>query len=260
MKKHILTIAFAIFCAVAVFAEIKIAVKQHVRYGNGEFATLDTPQISLTKALNEGGKVFFKYDFEITDKGFLESSYIIISVKFPSNDDYIFPWAKITALSGATDLSLGVLNAFKDGENKQWIQSKIERLPKNRSWNIYEVDENNNKSYKTYFWGIPLKLMNKKGNKATLEFYIDFKQIYDTYKYHLNSKDKDAANWDLQQLQEIPIDITFSPERELKNFAIPNEEGRNNGYDYFSIYVKNFSYWERDFSSSNRSFTILVRD
>ncbi len=86
MKRFILLLLFA-FMAVATFAETKVSVTQSIRYGNGAFSTMDSPQISLDKALKEGGKVFLRYDFEVVKTDILlpfqSPNNIIICVKFP---------------------------------------------------------------------------------------------------------------------------------------------------------------------------------
>lgn len=267
MKKHILTIAFAIFCAVAVFAEIKIAVKQHIIYMDSDQAMLDTAVIDSQKVLDQGGKVILRYDFEITDKGFLDASNLYIFLRFPDKYSYFAKKClKVTALSGAADLRRDVQNTFENREEYSEIGKSIGRLPEAKYWVLRErsteKDSNGTKKYKYDFReeciAIPLEMVNKKGNKAYIEFFIDFNELDDAYNYCLETGDKESAIWYGNLLHEIPIDITFHT-MYAGSYSIPNDEYiKKYGYDKFWMNIDNYNWWLNDCKASNRSFTIMV--
>ena len=267
MKRFILLLLIT-FMAVSVFAETKVSVTQSIRYGNGQFAPMDTPQISLQKALNDGGKVFLRYDFEITSKGFLDCDYVYICLRFPADYlTYTFEeYLRVTTLSGATDITLDLLSEWRYEEQYEELKSSVGRLPSAKQWYIGQKTKvKNTDSYnyevKEYFLGIPLKMKNIKGNKAFIEFYVDFQEIISLYNYW-EKKDKEFSDWLLQYcFNEIPIDITFHNEYESDvEYRIPDEKYvKENGYDIFWIYYTN-TYWNTESSRSNRAFTIMVRD
>lgn len=250
-----------------VFAETKIAVTQSIRYGNGAFAQMDTPQISLEKAKKEGGKVFLRYDFEVvkadTFLPFQNSNNIIICIKFPSEYD-LFNYEdliKVTSLSGATDLMQDLLDSYSGTNYYTGIQNAIGRLPKAFVWRI----DDNYDSKKDDFIGILLKMENKKGNKASFEFYIDLALLLDEYLDCLNdteyrTKYKEFLEWTEKLFHEIPIDIAFYNYNYASCLDIANDEFLSEyGYDYLQfVIVKDFSAWQKSFSSSNRSFTLMV--
>ena len=269
MKKHILTIVFAIFCAVAVFAETKITVTQSIRYGNGQFAVMDSPQVSIEKAHKEGGKVFFRYDFEITDKGFFDANTLYIFLRFPSDYMYFTVYSlKVTALSGAADLRHDVQKTFYGSNYYSEIGNSIERLPKANHWILRQRNlEKESKEYKyaemDQCIAIPLKMINKSGNKAYIEFYIDFEELVRFYYDNVQkSYDEKAISWFENLLHEIPIDITFHTSYDTAiSYHIPNAKHIEEvGYNLFWINVDHYDRWLHDCEASNRSFTIMVKD
>ena len=108
MKKHIIIFFLIVFCTITAVAETNISVTQSIRYGNGSYAPLDTPQFSISKALKEGGKVHLRYDFEITNKSFFDPDDIYIFLKFPGEYRIIMDEnvLKVTALAGAKDMAV----------------------------------------------------------------------------------------------------------------------------------------------------------
>ena len=150
MKKTLLAGLFALMGMFA-SAETKINVTQSIRYGNGSFATMDTPQISREKARKEGGKVYLRYDFEVK-KGFMDVAYsdIYIAIRFPtdSSENADESRIKVTALSGAKDARMDVLDDLKeDGFNYEVLEQlerSIGRFPTaNNLWFIerYNVEK-----------------------------------------------------------------------------------------------------------------------
>ena len=153
MKKHILTIAFAIFCTAAVFAETKVAVKQHIIHMDSDQAMLDTAVIDSQKVMEQGGKVILRYDFEITDKGFLDEANLYIFLRFPDKYSYFAQKClKVTALSGAADLRHDVQTDCKNTEYYSEIGESIGRLPEAKYWVLgersTEKDSKGTKKYK----------------------------------------------------------------------------------------------------------------
>lgn len=275
MKKHIVfAFVLAAFCMAGTFAETKINVTQSIRYGNGNFVPLNTPQISRKSARKEGGKVYLKYDFEVTAASFWDPDYIFICIRVPH--EYISfeweSWMKVTALSGATDVRLEVLKAWNGTENYPGLRDSIGRLPKVNSWSIQErYTENGSYKYedgKDFFRGIPLLIQKKKGNKASIEFYIDFEYIESWYEDFLkfSSWDDEYVKWMTKILfNEIAIDITFhSPSLSgVASYSIPVKEYIDKfGYDKFWINVDslNFETWQNAFSSSNKAYTLVVKE
>lgn len=270
MKKHILTLVLAIFCAVAVFAETKVAVKQYIIYMDGDKAMLDTAVIDSQKVMEQDGKVILRYDFEITDKGVLDEANLYIFLRFPDKYTYFAKKClKVTALSGAADLRQDVQNNWKNTKYYSEIGKSIGRLPEAKYWVLQkrstEKDSKGTKKYKyDYMEGcmaIPLKMVNKKGNQAYIEFFIDFNELYDAYNYCLETgMDKEVVSWYENLLHEIPIDITFHTKYASDvSFFIPNDEDiKKYGYDTFWMNIDSYYYWLHDCKASNRSFTIMV--
>jgi hypothetical protein len=158
------------------FAETKISVTQSIRYGDGPYAELITPVISREKIHKAGGKVYLKYDFEVTAASFWDPDYIFICIRVPH--EYISfeweSWMKVTALSGATDVRLEVLKAWNGTEYYSGLRDSIGRLPKVNSWSIQQrYKENGSYKYedgKDFFRGIPLLIQKKKGIRHLLSF------------------------------------------------------------------------------------------
>lgn len=270
MKKHILTIVLAIFCAVDVFAETKIAVTQHILYMDADQAILDTAVIDSQRVKEQGGKVILRYDFEITDKGFLDEANLYIFLRLPDEYNYFAKKClRVTALSGAADLRHDVQNAFEGRKYYSEIGESIGRLPEAKYWVLEERStEKDSKGTKKYKYdyketclAIPLKMVNKKGNQAYIEFFIDFNELYDAYNYCLETEmDKEAASWYENLLHEIPIDITFHTKYDSEvSYSIPDDEYiKKYGYAGFFMNIDYYRYWLSDCKASNRSFTIMV--
>ena len=269
MKKYILSLILMVFTLVAVFAETKVAVKQQIMYMNGDKAMLDTAVIDSQRVKEQGGKVILRYDFEITDQG-LDETNLYIFLRFPDKYSYFAKKClKVTALSGAADLRHDVQNNWKNTKYYSEIGKSIGRLPEAKYWVLrkrsVETDSNGTKKYKyDYMEGcmaIPLKMVNKKGNQAYIEFFIDFNELYDAYNYSLETgMDKEVVSWYENLLHEIPIDITFNTEKDfLVSFGIPNDEYiKIYGYDKFWMDIDICYFWLHDCKASNRSFTIMV--
>lgn len=269
MKKHIITMVFMVLCMATTFAETKISVIQKIRYGNGNFAEFETPQISLEKARKEGGKVFLRYDFEVTGKGFLDCDSIYAFLKFPDSyrtfqNEFVL---KVTALSGATDVALDVLEGFKGDEDYSALRNSIGRLPNAKYWIIRQkIKEKKTNSYKTDIVeetvGILLRIPNTKGNKASIEFYLDFDFINELYEYWKHES-PEYAKWIWNNcFQVIPIDISFHNQNKFScGYAIPLKDYVDEfGYDRLWIDVEYLSIWENESSKSDHSFTLLIRD
>ena len=275
MKKHIVfAFVLAAFCMAGTFAETKINVTQSIRYGEGLYAPLTTPVISWEKIRNSGGKVYLKYDFEVTAASFWDPDYIFICIRVPRDKYNSFTseaWMKVTALSGATDVRLEVLKRWNGTEYYPGLRESIGRLPKANSWSIQKrYKENDSYKYedKDFFVGIPLLIQKKKGNKASIEFYIDFEYIESWYEDVLkfSSWDDEYVKWMTKILfYEIAIDITFhSPSLSgVAGYSIPVKEYIDKfGYDRFWINVDspNFEAWQNAFSSSNKAYTLVVKE
>ena len=278
MKKHILFLIFMVFGFVVAFAETKVSLTQSIRYGNGAFSTMDSPQISLDKALKEGGKVFLRYDFEVLKTDILlpfqSPNNIIICVKFPKcnykNDNWNWEsvffgekYLKVTSLFGADDLMNVVLYAFSGTDYYSELQKYIGRLPKSGDWRILNKAEYCEDS----FCGIPLILENKKGCKAAVEFYIDINKLHNNYlslDEKTKSKYKDFFLWETELFHEIPIDISFHNSKFLCDFAFGKSVADEYGHfeDTYIVYVmvEDFYSWQHSYSNSNRFFTLVVHE
>ena len=138
MKKFFIIVFIAAFCIEMATAETNISVTQSIRYGNGPFAPMDSPQFSISKALDAGGKLHLRYDFEITNKGFLEPDFLYIFLKLPG--DYVLiqheDYFKVTALHGADDLSLRVTELFKHLDYYSELRKTVGRNPRVKNWYI----------------------------------------------------------------------------------------------------------------------------
>ncbi|MBR4629639.1 MAG: hypothetical protein IKO57_04260 [Treponema sp.] len=282
MKKYILFLLFMVFALVATFAETKVSVTQSIRYGNGAFAVIDSPQISLNKALKEGGKVFFRYDFEIMSKGILDSDTVYIFLKFPWTEQYhVYNWTgflKILTLSGANEASQELLKVYKNNwdqykyknyEEYNTLKKSIGNRPEQYFWNIaHFIFNKKNKTYsyeyEETFLGLPLILNNKKGSKAHIEFYLDLKNILDFYEEVKKENKELFTNWITDNcLSEIKIDITFHNQYETDiYYDIPKKEyvDKDGRYQSFYICFSDIYTWKNESSASNRSFTILVSE
>nr|MBP3281285.1 hypothetical protein [Treponema sp.] len=270
MKKHILTLVLAIFCTAAVFTETKIDVKQHIISMDADQAMLDTVVIDSQEVLEQGGKVILRYDFEITDKGFFDANNLYIFLRFPSeyhcfDDETVL---KVTAFSGATDLRCDVQNAFiGDSSYYLAIGKLLGRLPKAELWTLRQRrKEKDTKEYKYDFRekciAIPLKMVNKKGNKASIEFVIDFNQIADNYYYCLEAykNNKEFISWYENLLSEIPIDITFHTKYDsMISYSISRDTLEKSKYAEFVMNVDYYHDWLHDCEASNHMFTIMVK-
>lgn len=169
MKKYILSLILMVFTLVAVVAETKIAVTQSIRYGNGDFAPLDTPEISLKKVFNDGGKVFFKYDFEITDRDSGDADDIYIAISFPEEYRYFIKnkSLRVTTVSGATDVIADVIEQYdkplikREQYKKQLneLKDSIERVPRLATWYVNPAMQTWSRyKYKYSFFGFLLKM------------------------------------------------------------------------------------------------------
>ena len=218
----------------------------------------------------QGGKVFLRYDFEITSRGFLDCDTVYILFRFPDEYYRVYTdedFLRVTTISGATDVALDVLEEWKYYDNYKALQNSVGRLPKARFWVVeQQTFVKASKSYRydvvEEFVGIPLRMVNKKGNKAHIEFYLDFNEITETYDYFKN-KDYEFAEWLRNNcMNEIPIDITFHSQSSADmDYAIPTKDYvAENGYDSFWIQFTHSVLWNTESSKSNRSFTLMVRD
>ncbi|UTC66774.1 MULTISPECIES: hypothetical protein [unclassified Treponema] len=161
MKKYFIFIIFIICLAFSTFAESRrITVKQSIRYSDGQYVELLSPQISKSKAVKTNkGNVILKYDFFVEKSS--TYSDIVCLVIFPNNTP-VYP----TGLDGAYKMETKVEDSF--------FQSKdITILEKNDIANIIKVDDD--------FNAIPIIIPAKKGNKAILEFQLNVLNYnYDT--------------------------------------------------------------------------------
>ena len=279
MKRFFLLL-LVLFMAISVFAETKISVTQSIRYGNGNFAEMDSPQISLDKAMKEGGKVFFRYDFEILSRGILDSDSVYIFLKFPSEYDFFnyLPYLKVLTLSGVTDVIQDLLVQWKGDEDYDALKKSTARFGFGQYiWHSVYCDKHSvyyDEKKKTFdyeyegiedFVGIVLRFANEKqpfqtGNKAHIEFYLDFNEIRSTYE-KIKHTNKEYADWIFDNcLSEIKININFHNHSKSNiYYGIPKKEFIDEaGYQEFSIYFSNANSWEKEVSISNRTFTIMV--
>lgn len=144
MKKNFIFIIFIIILAFSAFAESRrITVKQSIRYSDGQYVELLSPQISKSKAIKTNkGNVLLKYDF------FVEKSstyYDIICFVIFSNKLEV--------------LATGIDGAFVPDNFDEFIVKESRIVP------IFKYDENNN--------ALIIAMSGKKGNKSTLEFQLN---------------------------------------------------------------------------------------
>ncbi|MBQ3778080.1 MAG: hypothetical protein II835_08395 [Fibrobacter sp.] len=266
MKKTLLAGLFALMGMFA-SAEVRINVTQSIRYGNGSFSTMDTPQISREKALKEGGKVYLRYDFEVNrPRGFWDAGtddvYIAIRLLHGISDapKHVF---EITALSGAKDARLDVLNSCKEYDFYSALNNSIGRFPEANTFWFINLEKGSSSELIDDFEGILLKMPCKHGQKASLEFYIDYARL-ESLCESLHHRDP-ALGWvqDLLSTDAIPIDITFHPVVGSR-YNVPNEEYRSQyGWNLFWIGITSSllaSDWKKIFSNSNRSLTLMVTE
>ncbi len=265
MKKNILM--FILVIAVATFAEVKIEVNQSIIYADGAI-TMSSLPIDLKKALKTGGKVSIKYDFSITRKGFFDSDDSYIFLKFPSEYPRVFTnekFLKVTSFFGAKDVSMNLLESFKNRPEYSSIRESVGRLPKLKWWFIQkEMCDKESKLCKYEnvedFVGVVLRMRNEKENKASIEFYFDFEEILETYDNY-KEKNKKFADWIYNNmLREIPIDINFHTLWSYIAYDIPNAEHvAKYGYDRFWIVLGTHAGAYDEGSNSNHSYTIMVK-
>lgn len=276
MKKTLILFFLTAFCTISAFSAPRITIHQSYRYEGGKYADLDTPVIQMEKVKRAGGKVYFKYDFEITETdkpSFWQNppGDIVILIKFPTYDcgngysNSIFwgeDFLKVTSLSGARDLTKDILNAASGTESYSIIQKSIGRLPKGFFW--YICDRTQTRDFACY---IPLVMENKQGNRASLEFYIDIGEISEGY-LSWDEEEKAEFSWIEELLHEIPIDISFHDRNCITawNFSIDSK------YEYdsktksaikkitgFVIIAEDFYSWQNSYSGSNHSVTLMIR-
>ena len=266
MKKHIIILFLIVFCTITAVAETNISVTQSIRYGNGTYAPLDTPQFSISKALKEGGKIQLRYDFEITNKSFFDPDDIYIFLKLPGGyriireEDVL----KVTALHGAEDIALKITELSKHLDYYSELKEMVGRNPKIKNWGIFQEIKEKSSTQTTVleeFTGIALKMTNKKGNKAHIEFYFNCEKIIEYYNY-FKSSNPEFANWINNNLyEEIPIDINFHSE--FSNnvyYSVPKKEYKeylDENYFFITVGNKSLSNWNYSCSKSNSSFTLM---
>ena len=274
MKRFILLL-LTIFTATVAFAETNVTVMQSVQYPDGMYYPVNTPQISIEGAKLKGGKVYFKYDFVVSKiLPLLKSDDIVILVKFPKHvfgdgswnsaflDEYLL---KVTSLSGAHDLTKDILRDYSGTEHYTIIQKAIGRLPRAFPWYISDGT-----CTRESLCCIPLVMENKKGNTASLEFYIDIGAVFDSYQ-SLDGEEKSKFSWIEDVFHEIPIDITFHDwncitawnyysDSKYEYDSKSRTAVKNSTVTGFCIVAKDFYSWQNTYSKSNHQFTIMVRE
>lgn len=172
MKKIIAFTLLAIVLVGGVFAETRmVTVEQSIRYSDGTFAPLLTPQISKAKAMKTNkGKVLLKYDFSVEKSS--SRNNIAIFLYLPMAVPF-YP----TAIEGATPLEKAAEKEGYDISGWTIVQECL-------ITNVYRTEA----EYPMDF--IEFDLQGKKGTKATVEFLLD------------------VSNW---PYEELPIRIKFFP-------------------------------------------------
>lgn len=172
MKKMIIFALLAIVSVGGAFAETrKITVEQSIRYSDGTFAPLLTPQISKAKAIKSNkGKVVLRYDFSVEQSSSRNdiATFIYLPMEVP-----FYP----TAIEGATPLEKAAEKVGYDISGWTIVQECL-------ITNVYRTEAD----YPMDF--IEFDLQGKKGTKATVEFLLD------------------VSNW---PYEELPIRIKFFP-------------------------------------------------
>ena len=144
MKKYVIFICFILTVTISAFSETrKVTVKQYIRYSDGQYAELLSPQISKTKALKTNkGKVLVKYDFSIEKSA--AYSDIRCAITVPNNIP-ISP--------------TGIDGAFAPDD------VEVEIIENNRIAPVVKWDKDTN--------AIMIIITAKKGTNAIIEFQLD---------------------------------------------------------------------------------------
>lgn len=166
MKKFFVLLLLAVVSVTSVFADAnKTTVKQFVRYSNGPYAELNTPQISIEKALEtNNGLIHVRYDFTVNDS----SPYydVCFAIMFPYDVD-----ACVIGLDGAS-----AYQSEKLEENTNIIAGGL--VP------AREIDDD--------FYAFFIKMPGKKGVTSSIEFAVDVSEVSDAFMVAVSSITIDA--------------------------------------------------------------------
>ena len=161
MKRSVIFSIFVIASVYLVFAETPaITVTQSIRYADGNYVELLTPQISKAKALKtDKGKVLLRYDFSV-EKSFSRND-IAVAIYVPL-DVPIYP--------------LTIVNAKpleKLAKELKCDISNLEIVRETSVTNVYRMDPEYSLDY------IQFSILGKEGTKATVEFQLDVSELTD---------------------------------------------------------------------------------
>ena len=170
MKRSVIFSIFIIASVYFVFAETPaITVRQSIRYADGSYVELLTPQISKAKALKtDKGKVLLRYDFSVEKSSSRNNIGVAIYVPL---DVPIYP----AAIDNAKSVE-------EVAEELGFSISDWEIVRKSPITYVYRTDRREPQDYIAFY------IVGKKGTKATVEFQLD------------------VSNW---TNEELPIDVRF---------------------------------------------------